>query len=221
MATCRFILYDTMKVLGISAVLLMVFGAIVALFAGGYDAPLATWLMGLRIILLVFGGMGAALLLIMLTFFGNRFPVRYTLSSFGLRWEALSRRGHWANRVAFVAGLMTGRLAVAGAGALAASRGVEEFRWSDIRRVRFHPREGVISLMNGWRVVMRLHCPPRCTSTLAALCWRTRPTRNLKETCGEGTAAPSDASRSIRCGIVVLLVHTGCLGGCACDGLGD
>lgn len=160
LATDRFLLYDTAKVLVFSALAIIGVGSLVALLLSGADAPLHEWLMALKIVLLVFLGIGAGLLLVMLTFFGNRFPVRITVEPRGVRWEALSRRGKWANRTAMVAGLLAGKPGLMGAGILAETRRTEGMRWSDIQRVRCHPDLCVISLMNGWRVVLRLHCPP-------------------------------------------------------------
>ncbi len=159
LVTDPFVLYDTGKVVLISALLIIFVGSLIALMLGGATAPWEEWRMGLQIVVLVFGGLGLGMLLVMLVFFGNRFPVRMTLEPRGVRWEALSRRGRWANRGAVVLGLLAGQPAVAGAGMLAASRRVETMRWKDIQRVRFHPQFHVISLMNGWRVVIRLHCP--------------------------------------------------------------
>ncbi len=160
LATDRFMLYDIGKVLFFSSLGIVVFGSILALILGGADAPPEEWLTGLSIVLLVFGGIGAGLLLVMLIFFGNQFPVRITMGPQGVHWEALSRRGKWANRGAIVAGLLAGKPGVAGAGLLAESRRTESMRWRDIQRVRCHPELCVVSLMNGWRVVLRLHCPP-------------------------------------------------------------
>ncbi|MCW5963288.1 MAG: hypothetical protein KIT83_04555 [Bryobacterales bacterium] len=153
-------LYDTAKVLLFSAMTVISVGSVIALLMGGASAPLAEWLLVFRIVGLVFVGIGVALLLVMLIFFGNRFPVRITLEPRGVRWEARSRRGKWANRTAIVAGLLTAKPGLMGAGLLAETRSTEGMRWKDIRRVRFHPQLCVISLMNSWRVVLRLHCPP-------------------------------------------------------------
>jgi hypothetical protein len=32
--------------------------------------------------------------------------------------------------------------------------------WRDIRRVKEHPQQHVISVMNQWRVLVRLYCTP-------------------------------------------------------------
>lgn len=160
LATDRFMLYDTGKVLVFSALAVAAVGSVVALLLGGAKAPLEEWLMSLRIVGLVFSGIGVGLLLVMLILFGNRFRVRITLEPRGVRWEARSRRGKWANRTAVVAGLLTAKPGLMGAGLLAETRSTAGMRWKDIHRVRFHPQLCVISLMNSWRVVLRLHCPP-------------------------------------------------------------
>ena len=160
LVTDRFLLYDTVKVLFITGIFIATLGSLLALALGGARAPLAEWRMSFQILVMVLGGLGGAMLLVMLVFFGNRFPARISLDRSGVRWQSQSRRGKWANRTSILVGLLAAKPGTMGAGILAESRSTVDMRWSDVRRVRCHPELCVVSLMNGWRVVLRLHCPP-------------------------------------------------------------
>jgi hypothetical protein len=90
--------------------------------------------------------------------YANRVHVRYELSSKGVRYQTLERKDKVANRALFILGLLSGKPAAAGAGLLAASRETEFTPWRDVTRVKEHASLGVVTLMNDWRVVQRLHC---------------------------------------------------------------
>lgn len=79
-----------------------------------------------------------------------------TLSVEGVLYEALERKDRLANRALVVLG---GRRGPVGTGLIAATREAEVTRWRDVTRVRAHGRLGVVTLLNRWRVVQRLHCP--------------------------------------------------------------
>lgn len=160
LATDRFLLYDTGKVLGFTGLLLGTGGGIVALFLGGADAPLSEWLTAYSILATVLLGIGVGLVLVMLLLFRDRFPVRITIERSGVMWESLSRRSKWAGRTAILAGAFAGNPGVAGAGLLAEAQQAAGMNWSEVRRVNLYPHLCVISLMNSWRVVLRLHCYP-------------------------------------------------------------
>lgn len=160
LATDRFLLYDTGKVIGFTGLLLGTGGGIIALFLDGADAPLSDWLAAYSILATVLAGIGASLVLVMLLFFRDRFPVRITIEKGGVLWESLSRRGKWAGRTAILAGAFAGNPGVAGAGLLAEAQQAAGISWSEVRRVHLYPHLCVISLMNSWRVVLRLHCYP-------------------------------------------------------------
>jgi hypothetical protein len=156
LATNRFTIYDMLKMIGITwAIMLGIFGTIFTLNDGA--ASFWSFFLLLGIIMVGFLLMFMA---IMLLFFGNRYPARFTLSSAGSLVENRSRRARLANRAAVVAGALGGRPGVAGAGLIAASQEAVSIAWTDVKRVNEHPDQRVISLMNGWRVVIRLYCTP-------------------------------------------------------------
>lgn len=113
-----------------------------------------------RVFALVCAGLLVASIPVATLWYANRVHVRYELSPRGARYRTLERRDRVANRLLVVLGLLSGRPAAVGTGLLAASRETELTRWTEVTRVRQHATLGVVSLMNGWRVLQRLHCGP-------------------------------------------------------------
>lgn len=156
--TNRFILYDMVKVLGISGLFLCLLFAGITIFSGHIsDLPGMFQLAGIGL-----GIFGLALLLGMVVFFGNRMPTRFELDERRARVLNLSRRSKVGNRLAIALGLLAGGrgLSTAGAGMLAVAQERTEIEWRKVRKVHFHPAQRVISLMNSWRVVVRLYGTP-------------------------------------------------------------
>ena len=150
--TNRFILYDMSKALGISGFFLaLLFGGI-TLLSGNGDG----FLYMLALVGICLGIFGLAMVFGMVVFFGNRIPARFELNKRGARVLNISRRSKVGNRLAVVLGLFRGMqgLSTAGAGMLAVAQERSEIKWSDVRKVNFHPAQGVISLMNNWRVAL-------------------------------------------------------------------
>ena len=154
--TNPFLWYDLTKVFVITYLVCVTLMTVVFLIAGepASVAPIA------RIFAFVCGGLLAASMPLAALWYWNRVHVRYELSARGVRHQALERKDKVANRLLVVLGLLSGRPSAAGTGLLAASRETEFTRWTDVTRVREHASLGVLSLMSGWRVVQRLHCPP-------------------------------------------------------------
>jgi hypothetical protein len=98
------------------------------------------------------------LILVMLVFFGNRFPMGFRVGPQGAMVVSLSRRGHWGNRLAVILGALAGKPGVAGAGLLGMAQETVGVVWGDVRRLNIHAPSRVISLMDNWHVVMRLYC---------------------------------------------------------------
>ncbi len=156
LATNRFVIYDMLKVIGITwAIMLLLFG-ILFTASDGPDSLLPF----VGIVSIIMLGFLILSMAIMLVFFGNRYPSRFTLSPRGAVMENLSGRARGANTAAMALGLLAGRPGLAGAGMLAKSQERVAISWKDVRRVREHPDQRVLSLMNGWRVVIRLYCTP-------------------------------------------------------------
>lgn len=154
--TNPFLWYDLTKVFVIVYLVCVTLMTVIFLIAGepASVAPVA------RIFAFVCAGLLAASMPLAALWYANRVHVRYELSARGVRYQTLERKDKVANRLLIVLGLLLGRPSAAGAGLLAASRETEFTRWTDVTRVREHASLGVVSLVSGWLVVQRLHCPP-------------------------------------------------------------
>jgi hypothetical protein len=155
--TNRFILYDLLKVWGISSLVLFLFLTGIAV----YDWKWRAFTGMLPLVGLVSAIVLGLLILVMLGFFWNRFPMGFSLGPREARVVSLSRRGRWGNRLAVVLGALAGKPGVAGAGLLGMAQEIATVAWDDVRRVNIHASARVISLMDGWHVVMRLYCTPQ------------------------------------------------------------
>jgi Zn-dependent protease with chaperone function len=158
LATSRFLLWDTLKLLVWTGLILYLILAGIGLFAHGAGAAfLATAGM---IAGLCMAGFGFLFLAIMLIFFGNRYTARFAVSRRGVAYATVSRRARLSSRAAIVAGVLAGSAQTAGAGLLAASRESGRYSWADLRSVKEYPAHCVLSLCNSWRCVLRLYCSP-------------------------------------------------------------
>jgi hypothetical protein len=136
--TNQFIMYDLLKVWGFSTLFL-------GLLMGGiatYDGKWRTLVAMAPVLGAVSAGFLVLLILVLLVFFGNRFPMGF-------------------NRLAVVLGALAGKPGVAGAGLLGMAQEAVEVVWDDVRRLNIHAPARVISLMDSWHVVMRLYCTPQ------------------------------------------------------------
>ena len=202
--TNLFILYDFVKVLAISFLVMQVLLAVMTV-ATGQRLKLETIaayakLGGAAVLVL-----GVIMLLVMLLFFWNRFPMRFTLWPRGAMVESLSRRGKAGNRLALILGLLARKPGVAGAGLLGMSQESVFTAWPEVYRVRVHEARRVVSLMNRWRVVLRLYCTPENFSPVqaAAAAWAEQG-RKTREQAGR-RAGPSPLPRLLLATGVALL----------------
>ncbi|MCU0276633.1 MAG: hypothetical protein MUF02_07255 [Acidobacteria bacterium] len=154
LVTNRFFVYDCVKALLWTGAIMILILAVTFALAGSLDG-----FSGLFPVLgLVLAGFFVMFMLISLVFFGNRFPTRFTLTDRAVYWEGRSRAAKKANVLAIVLGVLARRPAVAGAGLLAASSNAGSLPWKSVRRVKEYPTACVITIMNSWRVVIRLYC---------------------------------------------------------------
>lgn len=158
--TNRFVLYDFGKVLGITMIVIAALMFIMLGVSGSHHDFWSDYLSVLRVFGLVIAGLAVLFLLVMLLFFGNRFVIRFELSPTGIAWDTRMRRARLANRLAIIAGALGRNPGVAGAGLLAAAQESGFISWSEVRKIRLHPALCTISIMNSWRVVIRLFCTP-------------------------------------------------------------
>jgi hypothetical protein len=155
--TDQFIMYDMLKVWGGACLGFgLIIGAIVA-----YERDWHALINIMALVGVLSVGVLAIFILVMLVFFGNRFPMGFVLGPEGAMVIGKSQRGRFGNRLAVILGALAGKPGVAGAGLLASARESAGIRWTDVRRVNIHPQTRVISLMNSWRVVIRIYCTPK------------------------------------------------------------
>lgn len=93
-------------------------------------------------------GFAVLFLLIWLVFFPARRPRHFTVGPDRVCVTMTGGRAGLGARIAVTAGRFT------------QSPTQIEVAWEDVRRVREYPRRGRITLSNGWRTVLRLHCLP-------------------------------------------------------------
>ena len=155
--TNQFIMYDLLKVWGFSTLFLGLLMTGIAV----YDRNWRTLADMAPVLGAVSAGLLVLLILVMLVFFGNRFPMGFRLGPQGAMVVSLSRRGRWGNRLAVVLGALAGKPGVAGAGLLGMAQETMGVVWDDVRRLNIHAPTRVISLMDSWHVVMRLYCTPQ------------------------------------------------------------
>lgn len=154
--TNRFVLFDLVKILGIAYLLIVILFFILGLLTGEMDLG---WQMA-KVFAIVVPGLALGMLLIMLVFYVNRMPIRYTVDSTGVTSEILGRRSRWANRAGFILGILSANPTVAGASLLAKSRETTFYRWRDLYKAAYYPSAQTITLFDSWRSVARLHCTP-------------------------------------------------------------
>jgi len=154
--TNRFFLYDMVKLFFWTFLIFNGIMMTIFLIQREFDALVPMLELSVVIVL------GLALLTVPITaiIFRNRFPTRFAVRPDGAFYKSLSGRASTLNRAAIVVGILAGKPGAAGAGLLAASQETGGIAWQDVRKVHEYPAQCVISLMNSWRVVLRLYCSP-------------------------------------------------------------
>jgi hypothetical protein len=201
----RFMVYDLVKVWGISGLLIAGIFVVMAI----HERSLRALTTALPIVGLVMLGLFGLCVLIMLIFFNNRYPMEFLLSSRGVVMVSKSQRGHWANRLAVVVGAMAGKPGVVGSGLLAMSREVEGMSWEDVQQVKVYPQVRVITLMDSWHVVARLYCTPQNFETVrdAVQVWAAQSAR--KREAKSRTAGPSPLPRLVVLSFLTIIAAIG------------
>jgi hypothetical protein len=207
----RFFLYDMAKLLSWTGLICgLIFGGI-ALATGGAKSlgPLMA-ILGILLFGLLF-----LFVLIALVFFGNGYRVRYLITTQGIGWESLGRRGKVASRLAIVAGVLAGNASAAGAGLLAAASESGLLPWKNVRTIKAYPAIGVITIMNSWRVVIRLYCTPRYYAcAIQWLRWGAAHARYQEIGATVAASAGQDSAGSF--GLELMRRLTLVAGACAC-----
>lgn len=149
--TSRFMLWDFVRVIVLSLLVMFVLVA-----AAGWLAEGELVILPLQVLAMV-GAIMFALLLIAALLLGNHMTMTFTVDADGVAYASGSRERKW-NRAAFIIGALAGSASTAGAGLLASSNEQGGWEWVDLYAARYFPAQHVISLRNSWRTVLRLHC---------------------------------------------------------------
>ena len=160
MISNRFMLYDLAKLLFWTALIIAILMFVMMAAVGDSHDFWQNYLNILRMFAYVLAGFAVMFLAIMLVFFGNRYRTGFTTDRNGVGWSNMMSRTKWTNRAAIVAGILAAKPGVAGAGLLAQSQEEGIVEWEEIRKLKLYPSLCAISVMNSWRVVIRLYCTP-------------------------------------------------------------
>jgi hypothetical protein len=154
--TNRFFLYDMVKMLFWTFAIFD--GILSSLFFFQKQPDIIPPFLGLSGLILL--GFAVMIVAVAVLVFGNRFPTHFALDSAGLSYRSLSGRSRKLNRAALVIGILARKPGAAGAGLLAMSQEAGGIQWEKIYRIREYPAQRVLTIMNNWRVVVRLYCSP-------------------------------------------------------------
>ncbi len=162
--TNRFFLWDMGKVFFLSGLIGSLLLSVMLVFAGNARAIIPLTLLICGIVL----SFAVLTILISLIWFGNRFHALFAINCEGAMAEVARSRDKAASRLAVVLGILSGNMAAAGTGLLAMSEEAKRISWAEVRKVNYYPDARVISIKNGWRVVVRLYCSQENYEQIAA-----------------------------------------------------
>jgi hypothetical protein len=118
--------------------------------------------------------------LVCLVIFRNRMHMRFSLDAKAAETEVIDARAKTANKIAVVAGILTGRPGLAGAGLIAQSSSHQKAVWNAVAHARFNRAWRTVSLSNGWRTVLILFCTRNNYDAVAAFVGEALATRKVK-----------------------------------------
>lgn len=118
--------------------------------------------------------------LICVVIFRNRMHMRFSLDAEAAQAEVTDTRAKTANKIAVVAGILTGRPGLAGAGLIAQSSSHQMAAWSAVAQARYNPAWRTVSLSNGWRTVLNLFCTKENYDDVAAAVRTALAARKIK-----------------------------------------
>ena len=199
--TNRFVVYDGAKLVAWTFGIIALLFTVISLAQG--EREILPPLLGM--FALSVAGLALLGVLIAVTIFRNRFHTRNTITVDGVRVQSISQAARRFNRFAVVAGAVGRSASTAGAGVLAMSGEDVRITWIDLYRINRHDEQLVLSLMNSWRVVLRLYCTPENYATVLALV-TDGAARGARQRHAEArTAGPSPYPRMRRMSAIVLL----------------
>jgi hypothetical protein len=132
------------------------FFGFIFLVKGDFDVVLPI----LKLMTMLIVGIWVIMLIVMLSYFGNRMPMRFTINHDGVTCEITSKRSKWANRALIVLGILARKPGAVGTGAIALSQESQTFEWKRIYSVVFNDKRNIITLRNRWRSLIMIFCLP-------------------------------------------------------------
>jgi len=123
---------------------------------GEYDAVVPM----LTLMTAICAGLWVVMLLVMLVFFGNRMPMRFTIRRGGITCDITSKRSKWANRLLIIMGILARKPGAVGTGILAVTQESQTFEWNRVYAVTYNEKRRVITLRNRWRSLLMIFCLP-------------------------------------------------------------
>jgi 4-amino-4-deoxy-L-arabinose transferase-like glycosyltransferase len=158
----RFLWWDYLKAMVISGVGLWLVVAVGSLVVNEGDAVLLPWGFPVLIVAIFTACWVIACLVL-----GNGYGASFAIDEAGVRWSS-GKRERAINRAVAVVGALAGSASTAGVGLLADSEAEGQITWARIRRLNIHPGPRVVSVRNGWRVVVRLYVPEELWDAVVA-----------------------------------------------------
>jgi hypothetical protein len=154
LVTNWFFLADMLKVTSISCLIVFIIISLILIIQDSLDS-IKTFAFMIGILFVFFN---ILFYLIALIFLNNHCHTLFIITKKGISWKMTDKRAKNANRIVTILGILAGKPGVAGSGMLA-SAGEEGFiDWKEIKKVKYHEKQRIISVMNNWRTVIRLYC---------------------------------------------------------------
>jgi hypothetical protein len=157
----------------------------------------------LEMIAVIIAGLAVMCFLICLVVFRNKMHMRFRLDANAAEVDMADTRADKANKIAIVAGILTGKPGLAGAGLLAQSNQQQKAVWSAIARAHYHPSWRAITLSNGWRTVVTLYCTPENYAAVADMV-----RESLGAAAAKAASAGPAAAKAHKNPLPKLLMHT-------------
>lgn len=158
----RFIWWDLAKIIVISVAGMWLAVLVASLLIDASDPILLPWQLPVAC-----GAIVGVCFLIACLVMGNGYSARFLIDCDGVHWDSGSKEKK-INRAVIIIGALAGSAGTAGSGLLAASEESGSIAWRTIERLNVHPGPRVVSVRNGWRVVVRLYIPAESWDAVVA-----------------------------------------------------
>jgi hypothetical protein len=145
----------------------LIFAPVYLTFQGIKAWPILYQLLGL--LSLLFLGLVLVTVLIIALIYRNQIQARFTISDEHAEYQTLSQPAQLLTYMLLLITILTGRIGDAGMGLLVTAKAKLGINWHEIYRVKEHPAQHVITLLNNWRAVLRLYCTPENYDEVLAL----------------------------------------------------